>query len=148
MLETQTSRRGGGLNVSFQHFELLWKYRFWIFFLSKLRHVKHNFSLVIEHSWLDVVRKYSFRQRTINEWHKWSTRCVLAGSVNIVQNPKKNFEVGGWVKCPIVSKLFWIFLYLQRPSAIASLMEALCLCSAHFDLVIFSANWLLIVNFE
>ena len=32
------------------------------------------------------IRKYSFSQRTINEWNKLSTDCVIASSVNMFQN--------------------------------------------------------------
>ena len=46
----------------------------------------HNFTLVKKQSRLDV-RKYSFSQRTINEWNKLSTDCVHATSVNAVFLP-------------------------------------------------------------
>ena len=36
-----------------------------------------------------AIRKYSFSQRTINEWNKLSTDCVTASSVNIF---KKKFD--------------------------------------------------------
>ena len=45
----------------------------------------HNFTLVKKQSRLDV-RKYSFSQRTINVWNKWSTDCVHATSVNVFKN--------------------------------------------------------------
>ena len=32
------------------------------------------------------IRKYSFSQRTINEWNKLSTDCVTASSVNVFKN--------------------------------------------------------------
>ena len=32
------------------------------------------------------IRKYSFSQRTINEWIKFSTDCVTASSVNMFKN--------------------------------------------------------------
>ena len=32
------------------------------------------------------IRKYSFSQRTINEWIKFSTDCVTASSVNMIKN--------------------------------------------------------------
>ena len=32
------------------------------------------------------IRKYSFSQRTINEWNKLSTDCVNASSVNMFKN--------------------------------------------------------------
>ena len=36
----------------------------------------HNYTLVKKQSRLDV-RKYSFSQRTINDWNKLSTDCVV-----------------------------------------------------------------------
>ena len=33
-----------------------------------------------------TIRKYSFSQRTINEWNKLSTDCVTASSVNMFKN--------------------------------------------------------------
>ena len=59
-----------------------------IFFLDiKERKITrgHNYTLVKEHSRLDV-RKYSFSQRTINVWNKLSTDCVHASSVNMFKN--------------------------------------------------------------
>ena len=35
---------------------------------------------------LNVIRKYSFSQRTINVWNKLSTDCVHATSVNVFKN--------------------------------------------------------------
>ena len=32
------------------------------------------------------IRKYSFSQKTINEWNKLSTDCVHFGSVNMFKN--------------------------------------------------------------
>ena len=32
------------------------------------------------------IRKYSFSQRTINEWNKLSTDCVTASSMNMFKN--------------------------------------------------------------
>ena len=45
----------------------------------------HNFTLVNKQSRLDV-RKFSFSQRTINVWNKFSTECVHASSVNVFKN--------------------------------------------------------------
>ena len=58
-----------------------------IFFEIKKRKITrgHNFTLVKKLSGLDV-RKYSFSQRTINVWHKLSTDCVHASSVNMFKN--------------------------------------------------------------
>ena len=46
----------------------------------------HNFTLVKKQSRLDVVRKFSFSQRTINVWNKLSTECVHASNVNMFKN--------------------------------------------------------------
>ena len=35
--------------------------------------------------WLDI-RKYSFSQRTVNEWNRLSADCVCASSVNMFKN--------------------------------------------------------------
>ena len=47
----------------------------------------HNFTLVKKQSTcrLDVM-KFSFSQRTINVWNKWSEECVHASSVNMFKN--------------------------------------------------------------
>ena len=42
----------------------------------------HDFTLVKEQSRLDV-RKYSFSQRTVNEWNKLSVDCVHSSSINV-----------------------------------------------------------------
>ena len=42
----------------------------------------HQVKLVKDQCGLDI-RKYSFSQRTINEWNKLSTNCVTASSVNM-----------------------------------------------------------------
>ena len=48
----------------------------------------HNYTLVKKQSRLDVVRKYSFSQRTINVWNKLSTDCVHASIVLICSRTK------------------------------------------------------------
>ena len=45
----------------------------------------HEVTLVKDKCILDV-RKYSFSERTINEWNKLSTDCVTASSVNMFKN--------------------------------------------------------------
>ena len=45
----------------------------------------HEVTLVKDQCRLDI-RKYSFSQRTINEWNKLSTDCVTACSVNMFKN--------------------------------------------------------------
>ena len=42
----------------------------------------HEIKLLKDQCRLDI-RKYSFSQRTINEWNKLSTDCITASSVNI-----------------------------------------------------------------
>ena len=41
--------------------------------------------IVKDHCRLDI-RKYSFSQRTINEWNTFSTDCVNPSSVNMFKN--------------------------------------------------------------
>ena len=43
---------------------------------------RHEITLVKDQYILDI-RKYSFSQRTINEWNKLSTDCIIASSVNM-----------------------------------------------------------------
>ena len=45
----------------------------------------HEVALVKAQCRLDI-RKYSFSQRTINEWNKLSTDCVTASSMNMFKN--------------------------------------------------------------
>ena len=45
----------------------------------------HEVTLVKDQCRFDI-RKYSFLQRTINEWNKLSTDCVNASTVNIFKN--------------------------------------------------------------
>ena len=45
----------------------------------------HAVTLVKNQCRLDI-RKYSFSQRTINEWNKLSTYCVNASSMNMFKN--------------------------------------------------------------
>ena len=55
------------------------------FSLKKDRTRGHEVKLVKDQCRLDI-RKYSFSQRTINEWNKMSTDCVTASSVNMFKN--------------------------------------------------------------
>ena len=50
---------------------------------SKIR--GHEVKLVKYQCRLDI-RKYSFSQRTINEWNKLSMDCITASSVNMFKN--------------------------------------------------------------
>ena len=50
-----------------------------------IRTIGHDATLVNDQCRLDI-RKYSFSQRTINEWSKLSTDCVTASSVNLFKN--------------------------------------------------------------
>ena len=45
----------------------------------------HEVTLVKDQCRLNI-RKYSFSQRTINEWNKLSTDCVTASIVNMFKN--------------------------------------------------------------
>ena len=45
----------------------------------------HEVKLVKGQCTLDI-RKYSFSQRTTNEWNKLSTDCITASSVNMFKN--------------------------------------------------------------
>ena len=58
-----------------------------IFFSLKkdIRTRGHAVTLVKNQCRLDI-RKYSFSQRTINEWNTFSTDCVTASSVNMFKN--------------------------------------------------------------
>ena len=47
--------------------------------------VGHEVTLLKDQCRLDI-GKYSFLQRTINEWNKLSTDCVTASSVNMFKN--------------------------------------------------------------
>ena len=64
---------------------------------SKLRQAPiitrgHDFTLVKGHNRLDF-RKYSFPQRTVNEWNKLSADCVHSSSVNMFKNIIDNYLV-------------------------------------------------------
>ena len=52
----------------------------------------HDFTLVKGQNRLDF-RKYSFSQRTVNEWNKWSADCVHSSSVNMFKNRIDNYLV-------------------------------------------------------
>ena len=54
----------------------------------------HEVKLVKEQCRLDI-RKYSFSQRTINEWNKLSTDCISASSVNMFKNKVDASQEGG-----------------------------------------------------
>ena len=45
----------------------------------------HEVKLVKNQRRLDI-RKYSFSQRTINEWNKLSMDCITASSMNMFKN--------------------------------------------------------------
>ena len=45
----------------------------------------HEVKLVKDQCRLDI-RKYSFSQRTLNEWNKLSTDCITSSSVNMFKN--------------------------------------------------------------
>ena len=52
----------------------------------------HDFTLVQGQNRLDF-RKYSFSQRTVNEWNKLSADCVHSSSVNMFKNRIDNYLV-------------------------------------------------------
>ena len=57
-----------------------------IFSLKKDNRTRgHEVTLVKDRCRLDM-RKYSFSQRTINEWNKLSTDCVTASNVNMFKS--------------------------------------------------------------
>ena len=53
--------------------------------LSQLRKRGHEVTLGKTQCRLDI-RKFSFPQRTVNEWNRLSADCVGANSVNIFKN--------------------------------------------------------------
>ena len=53
----------------------------------------HDFSLAKGQSRLDF-RKYSFSQRTVNEWNKLSADYVYTSSVNMIKNRIDSYLVG------------------------------------------------------
>ena len=60
-------------------------YRNMFFSLKKDRTRGHKVKLVKDQRILDI-RKYSFSQRTVNEWNKLPTDCMTASSVNMFKN--------------------------------------------------------------
>ena len=72
-----------------------------IFFLTQEnnRTRGHEVTLAKDHCRLDI-RKYSFSQRTINEWNKLSTDCVTASSVNMFKNKVDTLSISLWLPCP------------------------------------------------
>ena len=59
---------------------------------SHSRKIELEVTLVKDQCKLDI-RKYSFSQRTINEWNELSTDCVTASSVNMF---KKKVDTYLW----------------------------------------------------
>ena len=56
-----------------------------ICFSHSRKTIELEVTLVKDQCSLDI-RKYSFSQRTINEWNKLFTDCVIASSVNMFIN--------------------------------------------------------------
>ena len=54
----------------------------------------HEVTMVKDQSRLDI-RKYSFSQRTTNEWNKLSTDCVTASSLTMFENKVDTSQKGG-----------------------------------------------------
>ena len=79
----------------------------------------HEVKLVKDHCRMDI-RKYSFSQRTINEWNKLFTDCVTASSVNMLKNKVDTYlrrwvtrkmnivglSISQWLPCPLA---IWAF---------------------------------------
>ena len=53
----------------------------------------HEVKLVKDQCRLDI-RKYSFSQRTVNEWNKLSMDCITASSVNLSKNKLDTYRAG------------------------------------------------------
>ena len=61
----------------------------------------HDLMLEKRQSRLYVI-KYSFSQRTLNEWNKWSADCVHSSSINMFKSRIDNYVVKGgigWQYC-------------------------------------------------
>ena len=54
----------------------------------------HEVKLVKDRCRLDI-KKYSFSQRTVNEWKKLSKDCITASSVNMFKNKLDTSQEGG-----------------------------------------------------
>ena len=67
------------------------------------------------------IRKYSFSQKTINEWNKLSTHCVNASTLNMFKNKIDKYlrragytwikktvgpSISPWLPCPLA---IWVF---------------------------------------
>ena len=80
---------------------------------------RHEVTLVKDQCRLDI-RKYSFSQRTINEWNKLSTDCVTASSMNMFKHKddtsisradyrlKMLDLISQWLPCPLA---IWAFAF-------------------------------------
>ena len=56
-------------------------------FLTEERQQNYELKLVKDRCRLDIRKyRYSFSQRTINEWNKLSTDCITASNVNMFKN--------------------------------------------------------------
>ena len=56
----------------------------------------HDLTLVKGQNRLDV-RKYSFSQRTVNEWNKLPADCVHSSSINMFKNKIDNYVVDSYM---------------------------------------------------
>ena len=82
----------------------------------------HDFTLVKGQNRLDF-RKYSFSQRTVNEWNKLSADCVHSSSVNMFKNRIDNYLVrAGYTKAVFTlgPVLFRILAHRTRRVDLAS----------------------------
>ena len=57
----------------------------------------HDFTLVKGQNRLDF-RKYSFSQRTVNEWNKWSADCVHSSSGNMFKTQNRQLSRKGRIQ--------------------------------------------------
>ena len=81
---------------------------------------RHEVTLVKDQRRLDI-RKYSFSQKTINEWKKLCTYCVNASNVNMFKNKVDTYtrradytqiknvrlSISQWLPCPLA---IWAFV--------------------------------------
>ena len=75
----------------------------------------HEVKLVKDQCRLDI-RKFSFSQRTVNEWNKLSTDCITASSVNMFKNKLDTYlrragytdglSISQWLPCPLAICIF------------------------------------------
>ena len=100
-------------------------YRNMFFSLKKDSRTRgHEVKLVKDQCRLNI-RKYSFSQRTVNEWNKLSTDCITTSSVNMFKNKVDTYlrrpgymktnpdglSISQWLPCPLA---IWAFVKSGR----------------------------------